>query len=48
LEMPMPTNRLGHDAIVLNGKIYVIGGKTGQAKETVTGVTEIFVPDKIS
>jgi N-acetylneuraminic acid mutarotase len=46
LEPPMPTHRLGHDAIELGNKIYVVGGKTSQPKDTVTGVTEIFVVTK--
>jgi N-acetylneuraminic acid mutarotase len=45
-EPPMPTSRLGHDAVTVKNKIYVIGGKTGQAKESVTGVNEIYIPDR--
>jgi len=38
----MPTIRDGHHAAVINNKIYVVGGKTASAKESVTGANEIF------
>lgn len=30
-----PTKRWGHTAVVLNSKLYIYGGKTGKAKESL-------------
>jgi len=43
-EKPMPTSRLGLDAVTLDGKIYAIGGKLNQTKESATNINEIFIP----
>jgi hypothetical protein len=44
-EQHMPTARLGLDAVSLDGKIYAIGGKINQTKQSSTNVNEIFVPN---
>ncbi len=48
LEPSMPDPRLGHDAVTSNDKIYILGGKTNQSKDTVIGMTEIFIVDDVS
>lgn len=44
-EQHMPTPRLGLDTVSLDGKIYAIGGKINQTKESSTNVNDIFVPN---